>query len=168
MQVIRISSQPQEIYLDNAAITPLDPRVAQAMEPYFSERYANPSSMHTPGLRSRDALENARAIVARTLCCDPAEIIFTSSGTESINLALQGIARAHKNSPNGSRKHIMHSYRELMGLELLNDEKASAQFIKEFVAEWPQIKKSLLPFVEKLKLVWKEPRKDKERLEYLG
>jgi len=65
-------------------------------------------------------------------------------------------------------KHIMHSYRELMGLELLNDEKASAQFIKEFVAEWPQIKKSLLPFVEKLKLVWKEPRKDKERLEYLG
>ncbi|MBI4141475.1 hypothetical protein HY484_00960 [Candidatus Woesearchaeota archaeon] len=65
-------------------------------------------------------------------------------------------------------KHIMHSYRELLELELLNDEKSYAQFIKEFFAEWLQIKKSLLPFVGKLKLAWKESEKEREKLEYLG
>ena len=65
-------------------------------------------------------------------------------------------------------KHIMHCYRALFELDLLNDEKAHAQFIKEFFVEWQQIKKSLLPFTSKLKSVWKETTQDKEKLEYLG
>jgi cysteine desulfurase len=84
--------QRRTIYLDHAATTPVDPQVVQAMLPYFSERYGNASSLHTLGREAHDALEQARADVAEILNCGPEEIVFTSCGTESDNLALRGIA----------------------------------------------------------------------------
>ena len=80
------------IYLDHAAATPLDPSVRKALQPYCTKIYANPSSIHEAGQRAKTALEDARVRVAAILRASPAEIIFTSGGTESINLALKGIA----------------------------------------------------------------------------
>ena len=82
------------IYLDHAATTPVDPAVLEAMLPYFSERFGNPSSIYQFGQESRAALDDARAAVARVLGCHPGEIIFTSGATESNNLALRGVAWA--------------------------------------------------------------------------
>ncbi len=80
------------IYLDHAAATPLDPVVLQAMQRYSTKIYANPSSIHEAGQRAKTALEDARTRIATVLRASPDEIIFTSGGTESINLALKGIA----------------------------------------------------------------------------
>src|SRR3989344_7177859 len=90
----------KEIYLDYAATTPLDPQVLKEMLPYFSEKYGNPSSMHEKGLEAKQAIEDSRKTIAKILNCNPGEIIFTSSGTESINLALKGIAFANKDRGN--------------------------------------------------------------------
>jgi cysteine desulfurase len=79
-------------YLDYAATTPVDPRVMQVMLPYFSETFGNPSSVHRYGQKAEAALENARQVIANTMNCLPEEIIFTSCGTESDNLALRGSA----------------------------------------------------------------------------
>ena len=83
-----------QIYFDYAATTPLDPRVAHAMQPYFSEEFGNPSSVHGYGQRAEAALEEARQRLAVRLNAQPEEIIFTSGGTESDNLALRGVALA--------------------------------------------------------------------------
>lgn len=80
------------IYLDHSATTAVDPRVVEAMLPYWTEMWGNPSSIYGLGRRASAALEDARARVARVLNCQPAEIVFTSCGTESDNLALRGIA----------------------------------------------------------------------------
>ncbi len=85
------------IYLDYAATTPVDPRVLDAMLPYFREHYGNPSSIHHIGRQARQAVDDARRTIARFLQCRPAEIYFTSGGTEANNLAIQGIARANRN-----------------------------------------------------------------------
>jgi cysteine desulfurase len=79
-------------YFDYAATTPVDPRVMQAMSPFFSETFGNPSSIHQYGQKAEAALENSRQIMADTMHCLPEEIIFTSCGTESDNLALRGSA----------------------------------------------------------------------------
>lgn len=84
------------IYLDNAAATPVRKDVLDAMLPYFSERYGNPSSLHEKGLEASQAIEASRKSIAKILNCKPEEIIFTSGGTESINLAIKGIAFANK------------------------------------------------------------------------
>jgi len=84
----------QRIYLDYAATTPLDPRVLAAMQPYFTEDFGNPSSVHGFGQRAETALEEARGRMADLLNCQPEEILFTSGGTESDNLALRGAALA--------------------------------------------------------------------------
>ena len=91
----------REVYLDHAATTYLDPRVKDAMEPYWVEEYGNPSSLYRPGRRAKDALDNARGTIARILNCRPEELIFTGGGTEAINLAIFGIARlyARQDSP---------------------------------------------------------------------
>jgi cysteine desulfurase len=78
------------IYLDYAATTPVDPRVLEAMRPYFSETFGNPSSIHRYGQKAEAAVETARETVAAALNCRPAEVIFTSCGSESDNLALRG------------------------------------------------------------------------------
>jgi cysteine desulfurase len=80
------------VYLDYAATTSVDPRVLDAMLPYFSESFGNPSSVHRYGQRAEAALETARERVAAVLNCRPSEVIFTSCGTESDNLALAGAA----------------------------------------------------------------------------
>ncbi len=84
------------IYLDHAATTPLRREALDAMLPLLTEHYGNPSSVHAPGRRARAALDEAREQVARALSAEPREIVFTSGGTESINLALKGIAWAGK------------------------------------------------------------------------
>jgi cysteine desulfurase len=82
----------KQVYFDYAATTPVDPRVMQAMMPYFSDRFGNPSSYHRLGQLAEAALENARETIAGILHCIPAELVFTSCGTESDNLALRGAA----------------------------------------------------------------------------
>ncbi|NLG85051.1 MAG: aminotransferase class V-fold PLP-dependent enzyme, partial [Firmicutes bacterium] len=85
----------RRIYMDHAATTPVDPRVVEEMLPYFTEKFGNPSSLHTFGREVRAAVEEARAEVARLLgAVDPAEIVFTSGGSEADNLALKGVAYA--------------------------------------------------------------------------
>jgi cysteine desulfurase len=83
-------------YFDNAATTPIDPRVLESMLPYFSEIYGNASSMHSFGTKAKSALSYARSVLAECIHAQPGEILFTSSGTEANNLALKGIALANK------------------------------------------------------------------------
>jgi cysteine desulfurase len=78
--------------MDHAATTPVDPRVVEAMLPYFTEGYGNASSVYRLGQEARKAIDEARADVAQTLNCTPREIIFTGCGSESDNLAIRGIA----------------------------------------------------------------------------
>ncbi len=83
----------ERIYLDANATTPVLPQVLDAMRPYWEEKFGNPSSAHHAGQRARAAIEQARASIARLLNCSPKEIIFTSGGTESDNLALNGVLK---------------------------------------------------------------------------
>lgn len=82
------------IYLDHAATTPARPEVLDAMLPFFSQRYGNPSAVHMLGLMAREAVEKARDTLAECLCASPDEIVFTSGGTESDNMAVLGAAWA--------------------------------------------------------------------------
>lgn len=83
-------------YFDHAATTALDPRVFAVMEPYFKERYANPSSIYQFAQAARTAIDTARERTAQILGCAPREVIFTSGGTESNNLFLRGVAEAYE------------------------------------------------------------------------
>ena len=71
----------QRIYMDHAATTPTDPRVVEAMMPYFTEFFGNPSSIHGFGRAARKALEDARAVIAQELGAEPAGVIITSGGS---------------------------------------------------------------------------------------
>ncbi len=93
------------IYLDYNATTPIDPKVAEAMLPYLYEHFGNPSSAHVYGRVAREAIERARAQVATLLNCRPEEVIFTSSGTESNNMVIKGVAAAYA----GRGQHIITS-----------------------------------------------------------
>ena len=93
----------QRIYLDHAATTPTDPAVVQAMLPYFTEVYGNPSSVHAFGRESRRSVEAARRQVASAIGAKPSEIYFTNGGTESDNWALKGTAFALQ----GKGRHII-------------------------------------------------------------
>jgi cysteine desulfurase len=85
-----------KVYLDYAATTPVDGRVLEAMLPYFREDFGNPSSVHIYGQRAEGALETAREAVADVLNSRPDEVVFTSCGSESDNLALRGVAMARR------------------------------------------------------------------------
>ena len=91
------------IYFDNNATTPVDREVLDAMLPYFSGEFGNPSSIHTPGQQARKAVEHAREQVAALIGARAAEITFTSGGTESDNLAIRGILFADERP----RKHVI-------------------------------------------------------------
>ena len=93
----------KKIYLDNAATTPIDPKVLEAMLPFLKEKYGNASSLHEWGREAREAVEKAREIIAKKLNVKPHEVIFTSGGTESNNFAIKGIAFATKDKG----KHII-------------------------------------------------------------
>ncbi len=85
-------SQKQVFYLDYAAATPIDGRVLQAMQPFFTDNFYNPSATYSAALETRKALEAARSQIAQRLGARPSEIIFTAGGTEANNLALLGVA----------------------------------------------------------------------------
>ncbi len=86
------SEGPSVIYLDHNATTPLAPEVADAMAPYLGAEFGNPSSDHAFGRRARQAVDGARAAVAALIGAAPSEVVFTSGGTESNNLAIRGVA----------------------------------------------------------------------------
>src|ERR1017187_6775718 len=96
---------PRTIYFDYNATTPLDPAVRDAMLPFLGEVWGNPSSVHHVGRRARAFLYDSRARAAKVLGCRPSEVIFTSGGTESNNLAIFGAARLRK--PRG--RHLITS-----------------------------------------------------------
>lgn len=93
------------IYLDHSATTPTDPRVVEKMMPYWTQHFGNPSSLHDAGKAAADALDNARSTIAEVLNCEPDEMVFTSGGTESNNLALRGVAQAMRRRGRGN--HII-------------------------------------------------------------
>lgn len=93
----------KKIYLDYNASTPISIEAVEAMRPFLTEHYGNPSSNHWAGIPARDELEKARKKVAEFLGCDPAEIVFTSSGSEANNHALKGVFFANQ----GKGRHII-------------------------------------------------------------
>ena len=95
----------RKIYLDNAATTALSPKVLEAMMPYLTTVYGNPSSVHAFGQEAKKGLDAARDQVAAALNCTPGEVIFTGCGTESDNTAILGVAEKYKNKG----KHIITS-----------------------------------------------------------
>jgi cysteine desulfurase len=82
------------IYLDYNATTPIDPRVAEAMQPFLSDGFGNPSSTHAEGRKAKTALEKAREQIAGCLGCQSSEVVLTSGGSESNNLAIRGLVEA--------------------------------------------------------------------------
>src|SRR2546428_4153489 len=90
------------IYLDYASTTPVHPLVRQSMEPYLQQEFGNPSSLSPLGRRAAEACERARAQVARVLACHDDEVVFTSGGSESDNVALKGVALARQ-----GRRHLV-------------------------------------------------------------
>lgn len=92
------------IYLDYAATTPVDSRVLEAMEPYFTGIFGNASSVHAVGREAKAALEAARATIARSIGAQPAELVFTSGGTEADNAAIAGVLHA---ASAGGRRRIV-------------------------------------------------------------
>ena len=96
----------RQIYLDNAATTKVDEKVLKAMLPYFNEKYGNASSQHFVGQEAKNALEKSRKIIAKSINAKNHEIIFTSGGTESNNLALKGLFFTNRESNTG-KNHII-------------------------------------------------------------
>jgi cysteine desulfurase len=105
----------QRIYLDNNATTPVLPEVFEAMRPYFGEHFGNASSIHHHGQETRAAVENARESVAKLLGCAAAEIVFTSGGTESDNLAIAGLIAPGDHVITSSIEHhaVLHASKHL-------------------------------------------------------
>jgi cysteine desulfurase len=97
-----MTAPSRPIYLDYASTTPVHPRVRQAMEPYFQQEFGNPSSLSPLGRRAAEACERARAQIARVLACHDDEVVFTSGGSESDNVALKGVALARP-----GRRHLV-------------------------------------------------------------
>ena len=86
----------RRVYLDRIAATPLHPQVLEAMLPYLKENFGNPQSLHSVGQEALKAVEEARGKVAQLINCEPQEVLFTSSGSESNNFALKGLALANQ------------------------------------------------------------------------
>ncbi|PIU24077.1 cysteine desulfurase NifS [Candidatus Berkelbacteria bacterium CG08_land_8_20_14_0_20_39_8] len=135
------------IYLDNSATTSVDTQVLDAMLPYFSNKFGNASSVHSFGQEARAAIDNARYKIAEFLNCKSTEIIFTSGGSESDNLAIKGILEASEIE----KPHIITSAFEHHAIletvkELESDEKIEATFIRpncDGIIEIAEIEKAI-------------------------
>jgi cysteine desulfurase len=92
----------RQIYMDHGASTPVDPRVVEAMLPYWTEAYGNPASSHQHGRQAQRGLEQARSTIADLLNAQPAEVVFTGCGSESDNLALRGVMWAARAAGHGN------------------------------------------------------------------
>lgn len=90
----------RKVYLDHAATTPVHPKVLEAMLPYFTGKFGNPSNLHDPGREAKQAVDEARAKTAGLIHAKPEEIFFTSSGTEANNFAIKGLAQANSQKGN--------------------------------------------------------------------
>src|ERR1700742_1309066 len=112
----------RRVYMDANATTPLAPEVFAAMRPWFTEQFGNASSIHFYGQRARAAVERAREQVASLLGCRAAEVVFTSGGTESDNLALTGVLKAGDHLITSAIEHhaVLHTAERLRerGVEL--------------------------------------------------
>ncbi len=124
-----MNSQSRSIYFDYSATTPVDPRVVEAMAPYWSDVFGNTSSLHRWGREAGAALERARESVADVLGCHPVELVFTGSGSEADNLALRGAAWAARATGRGNHLittpvehhavgHTVDQLRERFGFEV--------------------------------------------------
>jgi cysteine desulfurase len=121
--------EQRRIYLDHSATTPTDPRVVEAMAPYWNECFGNTSSVHAWGQEAATVLERARGVVAGILGCRPMEVVFTACGTEADNLALRGAAWAARKAGRGNHLvttpvehhavgHTVEQLRDLFGFEV--------------------------------------------------
>jgi cysteine desulfurase len=119
----------ERIYLDYAATTPLDPRVLEAMMPYMTEQFGNPNSIHSFGREVRRAIDEAREKIAQLLNCQPSEIVFTSGGTESDNLALRGIVEAYRHKGNHIVTTVIEHHAVLRTCKALEDMGFSATYL---------------------------------------
>jgi len=90
----------KRVYMDHAATTPTDVEVVKEMEPYFTQKYGNPNSVHSFGQEARKAVEEAREKIAHLIGANPSEIVFTAGGTEADNYAIKGIAWANQKKGN--------------------------------------------------------------------
>jgi len=106
----------ERIYMDYGASTPVDKEVIEEMMPYFDKFYGNPSSIHSFGREAFDAVEESRKKVADIICANEDEIVFTSGGTESDNLAIKGIAFRNKGKRGSKETHIITSVIEHPGV----------------------------------------------------
>ena len=137
----------KQIYLDNAATTPVDERVVKAMLPYFTEKFGNASSQHLIGQEAKRALEESRAIIAKSIRAKHEEIIFTGSGTEANNFVLKGLFFANKDK---GKNHIITSKIEhdciLNSCKWLEKQGAKITYLdvdKEGFADIEQLKKEI-------------------------
>ncbi|RJP34124.1 MAG: cysteine desulfurase NifS [Actinobacteria bacterium] len=119
----------RRIYLDHAATTPFHPEVTEAMLPYLSDRFGNPSSIYSEGREARKAVEAARSRVAEALGADPSEIIFTSGGTEADNLAVMGTARANRDRGDHIVTTVIEHHAVLEPCHYLEDEGCKVTYL---------------------------------------
>jgi cysteine desulfurase len=134
----------RRVYMDANATTPLLPEVLAAMRPYFLEQFGNASSIHLRGQQARAAVERARSSVAALLNCRPAEIIFTSGGTEGDNLALFGLVKAGEHLITTSVEH----HAVLHAAERLQERGAEVTFLPvddQGVVDPEDVRKALRP-----------------------
>src|SRR3989338_1078128 len=117
------------IYLDHAAITPLEPKVLQAMLPYLKKKFGNPSSLYGLGLEAKKAIEDARLIISKILNCLPEEIIFEGSGTEADNHALIGAALANRAKGNHLITSVIEHHAILHACEFLETQGFEVTYI---------------------------------------
>jgi len=106
----------ERIYMDYGASTPVDKEVIEEMVPYFDRFYGNPSSIHSFGREAFDAVEESRKKVADIICANEDEMVFTSGGTESDNLAIKGVAFRNKEKRGSKGTHIITSAIEHPGV----------------------------------------------------
>jgi cysteine desulfurase len=151
-----------KVYLDNGATTQVDKEVVKAMLPYFTKEYGNASSLHYAGSNAQKALSDARKKFAEYINALPEEIIFTSGGTESDNIALQGVVKYFKanNDNNGGKVHIITSNIEhpaiLNTCKALENEGAEVTYLdvdEDGIISLDQLRSSIKPYTKLISIM---------------